>query len=543
MDDHLCRWTGDDRAPTWGGRTAPVSLGPYTLAFAGSLLRPVGRPGRTDGGTLLAILAEHGLPGLASADGLFVFALWDDRRKRLTLGRDRLGLRTCYWSQEGQGIGFATRMMDLADSGSRRLNRSAAMDFLVNGFTDQDQDTLIEGVHQLPPGSVLELDAGGLRPGAAAAAVRPWCRLPEPGTLDIGAAEAADEFRERLREAVRTAAAAPDTALLLSGGIDSSTIAAFTPVPSYKACFGLPEHDQLEIVAEVAARRQAPHHRVEVTGEDLLGRREELLGALEVPYERSIAAAHWAACEAMAAHGVRVTLDGVGSDELLGGYVPWRPSFEPLAAGRAVPGLPFLSTSHPAELFAPGRDLSSELGWLAEEARPAGLDAMRDDRFPEIRSFGELCRHHLRYGALPILLRYNREIGAAFGQEARSPFLDQRLVELAMGLGSAHKLVDGRTKYVLRLAAQGLVPEPLLRPAEKRSYSSVELTWLLGSLDRLREEADHAAAEWPGLLDAAGLAATALDGGASDRPTKTEVLRLWRVSCFAAWARHFDVKG
>ncbi|WP_035792315.1 asparagine synthetase B family protein [Kitasatospora mediocidica] len=542
MDEYLCRWTGDGRPPTWGASLTTVSRGPYTLAFTGSLLRPAGEGGRTDGEALLGVLAEHGVPGLAAVDGQFVFALWDEDRRRLTVGRDRLGLKTVYWSQDARGVTFATRMTVLADSGSRRLNVPAAIDFLVNGFTDQDDNTLLDGVYQLPPGSVLELDAGNWRPGAAAQAIRPWYRLPEPGTLDLTATEAAAEFRERLRESVRLAAGSSGTALLLSGGIDSSTIAAFTSVSSYKACFGIPEHDQEEIVAQVVARRRAPHHRADVRGADLLDRRDALLAALEVPYERSIAAAHWTACEAMAVDGVRVTLDGVGSDELLGGYVPWHSSFEPLAAGQRVPGLPFLSTSHPAECFTPGRDLSLDLGWLADDVRPAGVAAMQDGRFPAIGSFGELCRHHLRYGALPILLRYNREIGAAFGQEARSPFLDHRLVELSLGLGAEHKLVDGRTKYVLRLAADGLVPETLLRPAEKKSYSSVEMTWLLASLDRLREEAANAAAEWPGLLDAAGLRGPT-DAARAARPGKTEVLRLWRVTCFAAWARLFDVKG
>ncbi|SDD79064.1 asparagine synthetase B family protein [Actinokineospora iranica] len=529
----MWRWKPDGRPPTWGNGYATARHGARRIAVTGSVFGA----GSATADLILDQLTEHGVAGLRDLDGQFAFVFWDRESRRLIAGRDRFGGKTLYWQENADGLVIADRVSALG-VGKPRLNVAAAVDFLVNGFTDQDDSTLIEGIHQLPPGSVLDLNLREWTPGAAGPAVREWCPLPAPDTLDLGPDEAAAEFRTRLRAAVRRAAPG---ALLLSGGLDSSAIAAFLPaepaVPTYKAYFGVPEHDQAEVVAEVVARGGMTHHRAMVGGADLMRHRDTLVAALEVPYERSIIAAHWAVRARMAEDGVRVSLDGIGADEQLGGYVPWQRSFAAPRRGDHVPGLPFVSTSHPPGHLA---DPHAHLGWLAEDLRPVGAEAMRDERFPPIRSFGELCRHHLRFGALPMLLRQNREIGSAFGQDARSPFLDRSLVDLSIGLGGAHKLVNGHSKQVLRSAVRDLVPPRLLRRAEKVSYSGLEVAWLLdNSLDRLRAEADRAAEEWPDLLDPTALRASA----APSRPDKTTVLRLWRVTCFAAWARIFAVTG
>jgi asparagine synthase (glutamine-hydrolysing) len=490
------------------------------------------------------LVLRHGVDGLHAMDGAFALARWDATRRELIAARDRFGSMTLYWRRDPRGVRLATRMGSLLANQIRRLDLDSALEFLVNGFTDQDCSTLIAGVRQIPAGCVLRVAAAPTTSAAGPAiGLERWYELPAARPESAAGEDPAPAYRSTLAELVGTASRSDrPVGVLLSGGLDSSAVTALAaarrhgPIRTFKVDFGLPLHDQPQRVACVVARTGARHRTTAVGPGSFFEHRDELLQALEHPYERASLAAHWRVCRLMADEGIAVTLDGVGADEQLGGYPAWRRRLEALARGEAVSGLPAFDAQRPRTGPAAGADLAGVVDWLSADVRERAGDVVRRERGIVFESFDELCRHHLRHGALPMLLKYNRDIGAELGLKARSPFMGHRLVELSLRLPQRHKTYEGTGKLVLRRAVADIVPDCVLRNDDKRSYSDIEVAWLRGSLlARLREEAARTASEWPALLDARALARSPT--------TKASILRLWRVGCFGAWARRFSVEA
>jgi asparagine synthase (glutamine-hydrolysing) len=514
-----------------------VRRGEHFIAFDGVIHDAPERAGAGDAALVLSLLLRHGEQALHTLNGVFAFVAWDADRRRLLAVRDRFGTKTLYWRRARGRIVIGPRIAPLLDPGARRLDRAAALDFLVNGFTDQDDHTLFAVVRQLPPRSILTIDG---RDGTAV--VRPWYELPEPDEAPMSEADAVEAFRSIFADAVALRCQdARSGGLMLSGGIDSSALAALipreraTPLRTYKACFGSAIHDQPAHVGAVVDRVAAEHHQFQVRGADTFRLRETIIDALELPYERSIVCGHWALSSLMAQHGVQWTMDGVGADEQLGGYRVFQTSFAALERGERPHGLAFVGASRPAASFETTCDLRALYSWLAPAAREEAIATMRAERAIRIDSFGAMCRHHMHRGALPMLLRINRELAAAFGQQSISPFLDHRLVELSISLGSAHKIVRGRSKYVLRRAVEDVVPPDVVWYDDKRSYLDVEVAWLRAELARLRGQVRETEDRWPELFARSELPCEAATAD------KLEILRLWRIACFGVWARRFNV--
>ena len=138
-----------------------------------------------------------------------------------------------------------------------------------------------------------------------------------------------------------------------------------------------------------------------------------------------------------------------------------------------------------------------------------------------------------------MMMRQNDRLGAAHGIEPHVPFLAHSVVEFSIALGDKHKLVGQQTKYLLRRAMDGLVPKRVLEHYRKGSYSKLEEGWLRTSSDQTWLEAVSATArEWPEIFSGEGV--RALTRGHARAPKET-LLLLWRILCFGAWARKFNV--
>ncbi len=497
----------------------------------------------TEAKLLLENILKDGMQALHRINGNFAFAMWDAPRQLLLAARDRFGLHTLYWHTDGVAIAIGPRMFPLLDAvrGTRRMNYDSAVEFLLNGFTDQDSNTLLNDVYQLTPGSMLEFE-----PSSGALNVTNWYELPLPSLRTQPAQEAILQFLQLLANAIfiRSSNANKNGALMLSAGIDSSSIASFLKkqgmwgqLNTYKTYFDSPVHDLHEHVALIVAHTGANHRGITITAEDLFAHRNDILLAIEVPYERSIAAAHWVLCKEMAKDGINFTLDGVGADEQLGGYRIFQTSLAAFQRGEYVPGLAFVGASRPPESFNREADLDSLYTWLTPPARAKAIASIYAEREDVIDSFAQMCRYHMQRGALPMLLRYNRDIGRAFGQESSSPFMDHQLVEFSIGLRDELKMANGCSKYALRRAVEDLVPEKIVKHDNKTSYLDIEIAWLSGpGLTQLRADVAEAVALLPTLL------ATEEQHNAEtlDRIT---ILRMWRIACLGVWAKLYRISA
>ncbi|MCI0341987.1 MAG: asparagine synthase (glutamine-hydrolyzing) [Planctomycetales bacterium] len=508
---------------------------------------------RSDCEVVLHLYEERGEEALSAIGGMFALALWDARRGRLILARDRLGKKPLFWARVrapgGERVVFASEVPALLEDPDlpRTLDREALWDFLSLNYVLAPA-TLLASVRQLPPGHVAVCEPG------REPAVRPYWTLPAPEPRDgAGTARVATfvgEFRTRFRGAVekRLMSDVP-WGVFVSGGLDSAAVLAEAraiagPVPAF-AC-GIAgatahdSHDERPAARAVARALGVPLREVEV-GPEVLRRIPAVARAAAEPTADSSSLAVHALSE-RAAGEVKMVLSGDGADEALAGYstypasllarlyrrvpAPVRRAVAPLV--RAVrPRGGKLGLAEKARRFVAGVEVPGEgshFAWRAifsdEEkarlvragARPDGRDTFRalgeamaacPSRDPLTRLLWGDLRHYLPND---MLVKMDR-MGMAHGLEVRTPYLDHALVEWVMGVPPRLKLGRGwRGKELLRRAFSGRLPASTLR-RKKAGFSLPLARWFReGEGRRIATEGlDPARVARTGVLDAAGV--------------------------------------
>ncbi len=436
-------------------------------------------------------------------DGMFAFAVWDRRRERLILGRDRLGKKPLYYWWDDGVLVFASEIKGVLahPQVSRRLDPDAIAPYLSFGYVPTPR-TFFAGVRSLPPGHVLTLERGG-EPRVE----RYWephvTGLNGTRRLDLSLPQAAAAVRDGLRAAVeRRLISDVPLGAFLSGGVDSSAVVATMaglmdrPVDTFTIGFDDQEgYDERPYARMVAERYGTNHHEfvVEPNAVDLV---ERLVWHHDQPFGDSSAIPTYLLSECTAGH-VTVALSGDGGDELFAGYERFAAS---LAVGRyqrlppalraaltrgvgrvppgafsgrarrvqrfaasAQEGLPDALRAWVSYVDAPARTALTGTSehWGTEDYRAiwrasAGADTL--DRILDL---------NLRTYLLDDLLPKVDRMSMAHALEVRSPFLDTELVELALRLPPSVKLRRLSLKRVLKEAVAGMVPDEILHRPKK----------------------------------------------------------------------------
>ncbi len=474
---------------------------------------------RTDTEVLLYLYRAHGDAMLDRLVGMFAFALWDGPRRRLLVARDRFGIKPMFLAEPSPGtLLFASEIKALLASRvvDDAIDLQAHHDYLGLNYVPGPR-TMLRGIRKLPPAHALVWEDGAVRER------RYWRQTfhsvaPPPRTPSF--AEAADQVLDGLRAAVRCRLIADvPLGMFLSGGIDSSAVLACmaegteTPVKAFTIGFVEATFDETAHAAQMAARVGAEHHieRVRPDPDTFLG---PLTETMDEPYGDSSAIPLWYLSRLARRH-VTVALGGDGGDELFAGYrthFAWRlaNAWRHLPAWlreRAVPAMVRrLPVSHGKVSFdlkarafvsaascPPAEAHYRFKEFLSDDAR-ASLRAHPADVEPTVRLFhaafaAEPFRHGLDavlssdfalYLPDDILVKVDR-MSMSHGLEARVPFLDHRLVELAAALPADYKLRGLRTKAVLKRALRGHVPENLLH-RRKAGFNVPMAAWLGGPL-------------------------------------------------------------
>ena len=288
------------------------------LAARGHALRSAG-----DSEVLVHLYEDHGPQLLGRLVGMFALAVWDERRRRLLLARDRLGQKPLYWWHGPQGFVFASEVAALLECPDvpRQVDHRALGRFLRFGYVPAPGTGLV-GVHKLPPAHYLEFDAAA---GTVAGPTRYWDIPRGPAEAGVSAAEWRERLRAALSEAVRSQLAADvPLGVLLSGGLDSSAVTALAaaaapaPLRTFTVRFGDAGWDE-SAYARAVARRFGTEHtevRVEPRCVEALG---ELVERHGEPFaDSSSIAMYYLSREAR--RQVTVALSGDGGDESFGGY-------------------------------------------------------------------------------------------------------------------------------------------------------------------------------------------------------------------------------
>lgn len=470
--------------------------------------------GRSDTEVLLNLYLEEGLDGLARLNGMFAFAIWDLRRRRLVLGRDRTGQKPLLIYRKGATVAFAseTAALKTVPELDLELDPDAIPDYLAHGYVPAPR-TFHRHVQKLDPGTFLTLEADG------SSETRTFWSYPRVAEPAPSFEEATKLCRERVFAAVeRRLVADVPLGAFLSGGVDSSVIAAcMTKLsPSRVRTFSLgfdgdPRFDESAHAREVAEVLGTEHTELRV-GADSFRRLPELIAHWGEPFGDPSALPTAIISELARAH-TTVAMTGDGGDEVFAGYARFASTAYPERLPRTVrTAAAALVSKTPAPTdgesrAARGRRFLERLGlelperlhsWIAAFPPTAHRELTgRLPRPPYPRSVTE--RHPEE--ALAYILRLNARTylqedlnvkadraSMMHGLELRAPFLDVDLLETVFALPGHYKINRGRRKWLLRKAFEADLPRTVFeRP--KMGFGMPLGTWFSGPLRSWVEEA------------------------------------------------------
>lgn len=418
----------------------------------------------SDTEVLLRLYERDGLGFLDKLNGMFAIAILDRRKRKMFLVRDRIGVKPLYVADDGRRLVFGSEIKAITPAlrGPTSLDEHALHHYLTFNYVPAPY-TMHAEVRHLMPGHVLEVDGEGARAWRwwDLATVAPEHDRPEPDWMDEFNAILDDAVRIRMRSDVPFGA-------FLSGGVDSSTVVGLMarhqaePVKTFCIGFDDPRYDESPF-AEAAARRFGAQHVMRRVDPDMLALWPMAIHHLDQPHGDISFLPTYRVSELAAEH-VKVVLTGDGGDELFAGYEKYAQYF-----GR--PDVDSLSD----ERFQ--RDYFKSISLFGDDAKRAlyaapVLGRLRDiDSFDVARSWFDQVPHQDRINQalfldMQLLLSGNNlvkpdRMGMAVSIEARTPFLDYRMMEFAFRMPGALKLRGGETKYLYKKAVTPLIGREL----------------------------------------------------------------------------------
>src|SRR5271166_2996904 len=450
--------------------------------------------------------------------GMFAFALFDERHRRLLLARDRLGKKPLHYALSDGNLLFGSEIKAILAAAPElsQVNSQALLQYFYFGYIP-DPVTAFSAIQKLPPGHILEFEQGEAR-------VRQYWDLPEYGTYSPASEEEClDQLEAKLTEAVRIRLIA-DVPLgaLLSGGTDSSTIVALMAkaspgsVKTFSIGFQQADFNEAPYARMVAEKFATDHHEL-ILEPNVLETVDTLSRSLEEPFgDSSMLPTYYVSC--MARKYVTVVLSGDGGDEAFGGYDRYRVHLQersgfpiPQWAGRlyrerVYPSLPqnLRGRRFSYNVSLPWREryvdsisflplFERDIPLLSDEFR----DILRTGGDPEnvmYRYFDDapakdpvsqmLYVDTKSYMVGDILTKVDR-MSMATSLEVRVPLLDHLFVEWVTGLPVEWKLRGGQQKYILRKLAErvGVPREALYRP--KQGFALPLVHWIRNELKDL----------------------------------------------------------
>lgn len=552
----------------------PMSCGDLHISYNGEVynyieiraeLKTHGYEFHTDSDTEVILNAyKHWGPAcLQRFVGMWAFAIWDDQKQELFCARDRFGIKPFYYLQQGDSFYFASEIKALKHSGHfdpqlnmHQLNRSIQLKW--TGYLDE---TIYTSVRQLEPRHYLIFSPKGkLR-------IHKYWDLEEQSTKEaIAIEDEIEQFRYLFQESIRVHLRS-DVALggCLSGGLDSSSIASVVgkdyPDLDYKS-FTIYYDDTGDIDERAFVYRlHEKYPGIDGYFENPSGR-DDLAEAFEgvarhadVPLMGSSYISQYYLMRMAAKKGVKVILDGQGSDEYLLGYMQsyYRAAADYWKKGELGKGFGILSKQARrqgyGQLELMKRILKSLLSLLVSEHQlfetayrsyspfVALPEYKRDTPFELKKQFDSKTQDHLYHKIfhteMQDLLHYEDRNSMAFSLESRVPFLDHRLVEMAFGIDPEHKVHEGISKFILREALKDYLPQEIYARQDKRGFVTPgEIKWMRGPLRFLIEDIN------PTSLEMLNTTAVKRVLEAYKKGDNRHADLVWRIASFNWWLKN-----
>ncbi|TNE54213.1 MAG: asparagine synthase (glutamine-hydrolyzing) [Bacteroidetes bacterium] len=437
----------------------------------------------SDTEVLLAMYDSKKEACLQELDGMFAFVIWDEQEKRLFCARDRFGEKPFHYHWNGERFCFASEIKALFAAGvPQRISRKNMEEFLLHYLISGKNETFFEDIFVLEQGHYLSIQEGNLT-------------IERYYDIDLKKKAASDhdegyalKFRELFKRGLkRRLRSDVPIGSSLSGGLDSSSVVCFVRdiigpdanQQTFSARF-TEGRDEGQWIDQVVLKAKTKHHDIYPESQEVSQDIQKMIYHLEYPFGSFSISASWFVMKRVSEEGVKVVLDGQGADEYLAGYPvfknyllmqylaqgKWRRFVRARKAYRKLYGQQYplgkMLWAHPL---------------LALIKHPRGA-------FYHARTFKQRLKYETFHRLQELLSNADR-VSMAFGVEVRLPFLYHELVEYGFSLPDEQLYHDGTTKYVLRNAIRGIVPDAIVERKDKIGYEAPQHAWM----DKLYDEA------------------------------------------------------
>lgn len=462
----------------------------------------------SDTEVILAAYAAWGAACLQRFDGMFSFAIWDEKEQAFFAARDRFGEKPFFFFYDEERFCFASEIKALWQMGiCREVNKSMLYNFLTIGYTTNPTDageTFYNNIHKLPAAHYLTYSLAKNE-----LLIHGYWKVYTEVNNSISEKDAVTKFNELFSDSIRKRLRS-DVAIgtSLSGGLDSSSIVAFCadePAAQYThKCFTASftgfEKDEIAYAAQAAKKFGLEHYTTTVHEEEVISLMEKVSAQQDEPFSSASVLAQYKVFQLAKEAGVTVLLDGQGADEILGGYSKyykwwWQELYRAKGLGKSgeIEAAQALGVK---ETFG----IKNKLAALLPEFAASLLQSQKSKkafRHPDLnREFAFSNKRNLYYATpttfdlngalyyntfvngLEELLRFADRNSTAHSVEVRLPFLQHELVEFLFTLPPHFKIHEGWTKWLLRKAVNDKLPKEIVWRKDKTGYEPPQKEWM-----------------------------------------------------------------
>jgi asparagine synthase (glutamine-hydrolysing) len=475
----------------------------------------------SDTEVLLYAYEEWGFEMLEKINGMFAFCIFDELQNHIFCARDRYGEKPFLYSFSEDFFIFSSEYKGIlqAKEVSSKIDEKKLMRFALNQGTglDEFEETLFNEIRQLLPGTSLKLDLNDWK----LVKWKYWDIEINSNLFKGSFKDASFEFGELLLDSIKLRMRSDvEVGSCLSGGLDSSAIVSLirkkiSPIKPYHTFSGIfPDSDanEWEFAKQIVDDCNTISHVIEPTSKDLVNSIEEFIWYNELPVGSTSQFAQWSVFKLARANGIKVLLDGQGSDEILGGYEQYfykylqgvkisksnevylneikkidenYPGLLESQPNRFIDKIPFRLRYLLANKL--GKGSSSNFGLNYDLA----IELQAESGYPNY-NFKDPLKNAL-YGDsfnrfLSTLLRYGDRNSMAHSVEIRLPFCDHRIAEFILTLPTEFIMGDGKTKRILRESMNGVLIDPIRLRMRKRGFLPPQNKWFNESLLLIAED-------------------------------------------------------
>jgi asparagine synthase (glutamine-hydrolysing) len=480
---------------------------------------------------------EWGMNCLTQFNGMWAFALWDNRKKVLFCARDRFGIKPFYYTFTEHSLLFASEIKALLAHPAIGTSQNELMveTFLSSGILDHTNTTMFSKIYQIPPSEGLIINNNGVRRFR-------YCDLEiSPNITSIVtdenvASNVIHLFKKVIKSHLRSDV---PVGTCLSGGIDSSAIVKLvnTDHPmqnTFSAIFNNEQFDESKYIKLVTENTSLEPFSIEPTPKDLLKDIDHLIYTQDEPFGSLSIYAQY--CVMKLAHGkVKVLLDGQGADELFGGYLAYQKNYisELIKRKHWILAFKEMIGSFRHHRYFYRYAIYQTL--IRNKRKNLLTSYIKTHRYEG--KFNTMLHNELFTTNLPSLLHFEDRNSMAFSIEARVPYLDTEFTNYIASLPYDQKIRNGVTKIALRNAIKGIIPEKIRMRMDKMGFVTPEESWMKYELkdyvmdilysssfkNRSYWDSDKVIEDYQKFLDG----------------KTTYSHEIWRIVCVELWLRKF----